>query len=878
MGLKLVHLYRAGLSLALLAVIFPNTGCSGCGRSKADAAAAAPSAPTSESPSPAPSPSVSPSLIAAPTISVINANSSEIWLAWESPEGATSFDFKIANSSFADETLVNATAATASPPPTPTAAGEFQMTAITGLTSDLAYYLGIRAVGDAGILSTLSNIANATTGFGMAGFLGWGRDGWQMGTQREVMPSFVHVTSTGDILATDRAGNRVVKFNSSGKFIAWTGGGSNGWQTSFAAAKAGTELGYFAMPAGLSTDTSGNIYVADAYNHRVVKIASDGTFVGWIGNGQNGWQTGTAPSTFANGDSYFKLSTAISGLAVGPDNILYVVDTGNARVQKWSLTGTFLGWYGKGTSAGNVVTSGWHAPGSGDTPGTGTSDQQFNSPRSVAFDSFGSMYVTDLINSRVHKFTKTATDATLGSIYGTYEGWIGSGLSGWNNSVKTPGITSSLGTGDAYFVYPQGITVDRAGNIYVSDISNYRVTKWNSAGIFQGWLGRGATTTGWHDTGSGQIGYAGSADEEYLLPISVAIDASDNFFVSDYYTGFVTKYSSSSQFLGTVNGVVSTWTTGNLAFSGIESGKLYTPRHVTLDSSGNLYISEWYGNRVSKYQSDGTFVGWIGGGLSGWQTTARAPTSAATNGNFNYPMGLAVAANGDIYVADYNNNRIQVWNSDGVFQSNIAVAGPNDVKLEVSSGTTYVWVTIANYIKKLGTDGSVITTIGGSGSGDGKISSNPRSIDFDNSGNIYLADASNSRVAKWNSATPAIFQGWIGKGGTTSGWHDSNSGQTGTAGFGPSEFNPSIYLSLCVDRTHQLLYVLDWSGRIQKFGLDGTFIGWHGNGTPGWQTTGTAAQSSSGLNDQFGYGGLAVDSSGTLYLADINSGRILKFK
>ncbi|MGK5090253.1 hypothetical protein WDW86_22115 [Bdellovibrionota bacterium FG-2] len=101
-------------------------------------------------------PSVSPSPIGAPTISVINVNSEEIWLAWESPEGATSFDFRIANSSFSDDTITNATAATASPTPTPTAAGQFTITAITGLTTDLAYYLGIRSVGESGILSALS--------------------------------------------------------------------------------------------------------------------------------------------------------------------------------------------------------------------------------------------------------------------------------------------------------------------------------------------------------------------------------------------------------------------------------------------------------------------------------------------------------------------------------------------------------------------------------------------------------------------------------------------------------------------------------------------------------------------------------------------------
>jgi len=123
---------------------------------------------------------------------------------------------------------------------------------------------------------------------------------------------------------------------------------------------------YFASPSGVAVDSYGNVYVADTYNHRIQKFSSSGTFI-------------TKWGSQGTGDGQFY---SPSGVAVDSSGNLYVADTKNHRIQKFNSNGTFITKWGS----------------------KGTGDGQFNNPYGVAIDSSGNVYVADSENNRIQKF------------------------------------------------------------------------------------------------------------------------------------------------------------------------------------------------------------------------------------------------------------------------------------------------------------------------------------------------------------------------------------------------------------------------------------------------------------------------------------------
>ena len=158
-------------------------------------------------------------------------------------------------------------------------------------------------------------------------------------------------------------------------------------------------------------DIAGNLYVADSFNHRVEKFTSAGVFLGrWGSEG--------------SGDGEFNLPTDI---AVDGGGSVYVADGGN-YLQKFDANGTFLSRWGE----------------------HGAGDGQFNAPCGIAVDDSGNVYVADTYNHRVQKFDSN----------GTF-------LAKWGE----------YGSGNGQFDAPHGIAVDRVGNVYVADYYNHRVQK-----------------------------------------------------------------------------------------------------------------------------------------------------------------------------------------------------------------------------------------------------------------------------------------------------------------------------------------------------------------------------------------------------------------
>ena len=174
-----------------------------------------------------------------------------------------------------------------------------------------------------------------------------------------------------------------------------------------------SEDGQFYYPRGVAVDRSGNVYVADTGNNRIQKFSPWGWFL-------------TKWGSEGSGDGQFENP---SGVAVDGSGNVYVADTDNHRIQKFSSDGVFLTKWGGSKGSG---------------------DGQFDYPRGIAVDGNGNVYVADTGNHRIQKFNSEGVFLTKWGSYGSEDG---------------------------QFDYPQGVAVDRSGNVYVADSRNNRIQK-----------------------------------------------------------------------------------------------------------------------------------------------------------------------------------------------------------------------------------------------------------------------------------------------------------------------------------------------------------------------------------------------------------------
>jgi sugar lactone lactonase YvrE len=306
--------------------------------------------------------------------------------------------------------------------------------------------------------------------------------------------------------------------------------------------------------------------------------------------------------------------------------------------------------------------------------GQGNAANQFDGATAVFLDNSGNIYVSDYSNNRVQKFPANSTSATSGV---TVAGGNGSGSAAnqinpegiyvdaagnlyvadnANNRIqKFPtGSTSSTnattlcggnGTGTAanQLNYPGSVFVDGSGNIYVADENNRRIQKFPS--------GSTSSTNGITVAGGNGSGFAG---DQLNLPYSVFLDNSGYLYVADTYDDQIQKFPPNS-------------TSSSYAVT-VASHQLNSPYGIFVDSSGYVYVADYGNNRVQKFppNSDSSTVG----------ITVAGGNGAGSNANqLDGPSGIYVAGNGDIYVADGNNNRIQKWSSGANSIATISTEG-----------------------------------------------------------------------------------------------------------------------------------------------------------------------------------------------------------
>jgi hypothetical protein len=235
-----------------------------------------------------------------------------------------------------------------------------------------------------------------------------------------------------------------------------------------------------------------------------------------------------------------------------------------------------------------------------------------------------------------------------------------------------------------------------------------------------------------------QFGIPGDVPGGFVTPWKAATDLAGNVYVSDFFTNRVQKFNSSGAFQMSLGGG-----------PGSGSGQFLSgTAGIAVDSGGNIYVADPGNNRVQKFLPTGAFItSWGGAG--------------AGNGQFSGPVGMAVDASNNIYVADTGNHRIQKFTSSGTFITKWGTNGtgagqfdsPSGIAVD-ASGDVYVADTNNNRIQKFSSTGAFLDSCGSAGTGDGEFSG-PQDVAVDASGNIYVADTGNERIQKFGPAAPA---------------------------------------------------------------------------------------------------------------------------
>ena len=588
-------------------------------------------------------------------------------------------------------------------------------------------------------------------------------------------------------------------------------------------------------PFGVAVDGSGNLYIVERTNHRIRKVSPSGLITTVVGTGSAGYSGDGGPATCAQLNSPF-------GVAVDVSGNLYIADFGNCCVRKVSPSGII-------TTVAGIGYCGYSGDG-----GPATS-AELNRIVDVAVDGIGNLYIADRDNHRIRKVDTSGIITTVAGT-GTY-GFSGDGGPATSAQVNTPYC----------------IAVDGVGNLYISDSNNHRIRKVNTSGVITTVAGIGGA--GYY---SGDGGPATSA--QLGNTYSVLVDGSGNLYIDDFDNCSIRKVDTS----GIITTIAGTGTCGYNGDGGpATSAQLYYPFGLALDGSGSLYIGDSYNNRIRKVNPSGIINPVAGNGTMG-SGGYSGDGGSATSAQLNSPAAVAADGSGNLYVADRDNHRIRKatpsgvittvagtgsggYGGDGSTATSAQLNSPIGVVVD-GPGNLYVADRDNHRVRKVSPSG-VITTVAGSGSqgygGDGGSATSaqlnsPAGVAVDGTGNLYIADLTNHRIRR---VTPSGVITTVA--GSSSAGYGGDGGQATSAQLN----NPT---SIAVDGNGNL-YITDRTNhRIRKVNASGiisTIAGGSGQGYGGDGGPATSAQ----LNNP---AGVAIDSTGNLYIADLSNHRIRK--
>jgi hypothetical protein len=319
----------------------------------------------------------------------------------------------------------------------------------------------------------------------------------------------------------------------------------------------------------------------------------------------------------------------------------------------------------------------------GSTDATGSA-ARFIFPQGVAVDTAGNVYVADTNNHTIRKVTSAGVVTTL------------AGTAGSNGSTDATGSA-------ARFFFPQGVSVDTAGNVYVAD--GYHTI-------------RKVTTAGVVTTLAGAAGSIGSTDAtgsaaRFNNPFGVSVDTAGNVFVADYSNHTIRKVTSAgvvTTLAGTAGSNGSTDATGSAA-------RFYNPRSISVDTAGNVFVADTSNNTIRKVTTAGVVTT-----LAGLAGSTGSTDATGTAARFNNPFGVSVDTAGNVFVADRNNHTIRKVTSAGVVTTEAGLTNTPSSNNGLGSAARF------NF---------------------------PQGVAVDTAGNVFVADRNNHTIRNTVTSAPA---------------------------------------------------------------------------------------------------------------------------
>ena len=326
---------------------------------------------------------------------------------------------------------------------------------------------------------------NTIAGVGTAGFSG---DGGLATTAELKTPTCNVIDASGNIYIADFLNHRIRKIDATTGIITTVAGvGTSGYSGDGGAATS-AELNH---PVAIALDAAENLYIVDGFNHRVRMVTkTTGIIITVAGDGSPGSAGDGGPATSAQ--IYIP-----SDIAFDATGNLYIVEQGSHKVRKVTIATGII------TTVAGVGTAGFSGDG-----GLATA-AELNSPAGIALDVGGSLYISDYNNHRIRKVNIATGIITTVAGVGT------AGFSGDGGAATTAELN-----------HPLGISFDASGNLYIADVDNHRVRKVNIAtGVISTVVGTGVSGF----SGDGGLPTAAQLNNPY----SIALDASENFYIAD---------------------------------------------------------------------------------------------------------------------------------------------------------------------------------------------------------------------------------------------------------------------------------------------------------------------------------------------------------